>query len=262
MPIEPWSRRRLLSVGAGLLASALVLVGGLAYGLMRLLAPAGVERVDQEIVTPVVGLSRDQIAAAPMASVAPAESRPGARMATVRPANLVVPEARSVGAQRVPTGFPRTPVGAVGQLGALLETVLERMDVEHTASVYTAWSAPDAPPVEDWPVMASVRTFLESARLGRLEPGQTVQVTPVGALVKGSDGPDWTLACVLVTARAWVKSEARISYGNCARMVWFPGQQRWVIGPGPFPARAPHTWPGSEAMRVSGWRTWESGPPR
>ena len=197
-----------------------------------------------------------------MASVAPEESRPGARMATTRPAVLVIPESSSVGPAQVPAGFPHTPVGAIGQLGALLETVLERMDVEQAASVYAAWSSPDAPSVEGWPVMASVRTFLESARLARLEPGHSVQVTPVGAQVKGSDGPDWTVACVLLTVRARVKAEARISYGNCERMVWLPGQDRWVIGPGAFPTRAPHTWPGSEAMRTAGWRSWETGYPR
>jgi len=263
-PIEPWSRRRLLSVGAALLTAAVMLVGGLAYGVLRMVRPAGPGSAGPSDVAapPVAGLSRDQIAAAPMASVAPAESRPGARMATTRPAILVIPESSSVGAAGVPAGFPHTPVGAIGQLGALLESVVERMDVEHTASVYAAWSTPGAPPVEGWPVMASVRTFLESARLARLEPGHTVQVTPVGAMVKGSDGPDWTVACVLVTVRARVTAEARISYGTCQRMVWLQGQDRWVIGSGAFPARAPHTWPGSEAMVSAGWRTWESGYPR
>ena len=33
-PVEPWSRQRLVSVGAALLAAVLVLVGGLAYGVL------------------------------------------------------------------------------------------------------------------------------------------------------------------------------------------------------------------------------------
>ena len=67
---------------------------------------------------------------------------------------------------------------------------------------------------------------------------------------------------MLLTVRARVKAEARISYGNCERMVWLGRERRWVIGPGAFPARAPHTWPGSEAMLTAGWRTWEEELPR
>ena len=262
-PVEPWSRQRLVSVGAALLAALLVLVGGLAYGVLRLLRP-GPDRPGQTVVAgpPPAGLSREEIAAAPMASIAPAQGRPGARMATTRPASMLVPEPTRDGPAGVATGFPHTPAGAVGQLGALLPAVLERMDIEHTAAVYAAWSVPDAPPVEAWPVLASVRAFLESARLPRLEPGHAVQATPVGAQIKGSDGPDWTVACVLLTVRARVKAEARISYGNCERMVWLGRERRWVIGPGAFPARAPHTWPGSEAMLTAGWRTWEEELPR
>jgi len=101
---------------------------------------------------------------------------------------------------------------------------------------------------------------LEAARLSRLEPGQVVVTTPVGAMVKGTDGPTWTLACVLVTVRARVKAEARIAYGHCERMTWQTG--RWVIGSGLAPARAPGTWPGSEAMVAAGWRSWEELAPR
>lgn len=258
-PIEPWSRGRLLKVGAALLTVAVVLLGGLGYGVMWLLGSGRTTPAEDAVVVAAVhpGMSRDEIADAPMLSVAPAEGRPGARMATTRPPAFMVPAATRTGPVDVPTGFPHTPAGAVAQLGALLPAVLERMDVEYTARVYAAWSAPGAPPVEQWPVMESVRAFLKSAHLARLEPGQVVTITPVGAQIKGSDGPDWTLACVLVTARARMKSEARISYGICARMAWQATERRWVIGPGPNPARAPHTWPGSESMRAAGWQSWE-----
>lgn len=261
-PIEPWSRARLLTVTAGVLSLALLLAGGLGLSVHRMVRGDDLSAAAAAAgPSPVrAGLSRDEIAAAAMSSVAPDQGRPGARMSTARPAIFEVPPASSTGAAGVASGFPQSPAGAVAQLGAVVTAVLDRMDVEHAAQVYAAWSVPDAPAVESWPLMAAVRSFLEAARLSRLEPGQVVVTTPVGAMVKGTDGPTWTLACVLVTVRARVKAEARIAYGHCERMTWLAG--RWVIGAGLAPARAPGTWPGSEAMVAAGWRSWEEHAPR
>lgn len=263
-PIEPWGRGRLRAAAAGLVVAAVLLTFGLAVGLTRLIhphpTPAAPLAARPAAAPPGVGVSRDAIAAAPMPLIAPDQGRPGARPALTRPALVEVPAASSTGPAGVASGFPRTPVGAIGQLAALLGAVIEAMDVEHTAQVYAGWSAPDAPPVQQWPAMGAVRAFLASARLSRLGPGDVVVVTPVGAQVKGVDGPDWTLACVLVTVRARVNGEARIAYGHCERMTW--QSTRWVIGPGAFPAPAPHTWPGSEAMLTAGWRSWSEGHPR
>jgi hypothetical protein len=85
----------------------------------------------------------------------------------------------------------------------------------------------------------------------------TVVATPAAAQVKGSDGPDWVLACVLLDMRATITADARMGYGYCERMGWRAG--RWMIAAGTPPARAPSTWPGSDLSIKAGWRTWVGG---
>ena len=53
----------------------------------------------------------------------------------------------------------------------------------------------------------------------------TVVAVPAAGQVKGVDGPDWAVACVLFEVRATITVEARIGYGYCERMQW---QQRPV----------------------------------
>jgi hypothetical protein len=64
----------------------------------------------------------------------------------------------------------------------------------------------------------------------------------------------WLVACVLLEIRATITVEARMGYGYCERMQWQHG--RWMIAPGPLPATAPSTWPGSELSIKAGWRSW------
>jgi hypothetical protein len=91
--------------------------------------------------------------------------------------------------------------------------------------------------------------------------------------VKGSDGPGWVLACVLLEVQATITVEARMGYGHCERMQWHadfssPARPaaspvgRWMIGPGAPAAVPPSTWPGSERSRQAGWRPWADAPPR
>lgn len=260
-PIEPWSRDRLLKVAVAVVTAAAVLVVGLGLGVAHLIGDRGSSKTAVTLATavPVAEMSRDEIANSSMLSVAPDQGRPGARMASTYPPIIQIPASTAPGAAGVPSGFPQSPVGALAQLGALMAEVLNRMDVTHTAEVYRAWSVPQAPPLQSWALMSAVHSFLQAAKLSRLEPGHVVVTTPVGAQVKGTDGPEWTLACVLVTVRARVKAEARIAYGHCERMTWVA--DRWVIGPGEAPARAPSTWPGSEAMLAAGWSSWEERHP-
>ena len=62
----------------------------------------------------------------------------------------------------VPTGFPHTPEGAVGQLAAIATTVLQAMSIERPRPC-TARGPPGAPPVDDWELTAAVQAFLGSA---------------------------------------------------------------------------------------------------
>ena len=57
---------------------------------------------------------------------------------------------------------------------------------------------------------------------GELDPGATVQVQTAAAQVKGVDGPDWVLACVLLVVDAHVNVGARMAYGYCEPMQWSP----------------------------------------
>ena len=113
----------------------------------------------------------------------------------------------------------------------------------------------DAPPAAGWVLVANLQAFLGSAAGQHTSEASTaLVVTPVAAQVKGSDGPDWVLACVLLDVQATLTRQARIAYGHCERMQWTG--QRWVIAPGPAPARAPSTWPGTDSAAAAGWRTW------
>ena len=82
----------------------------------------------------------------------------------------------------------------------------------------------------------------------------SVVAVPAAGQVKGIDGPDWLVACVLLEIRATITVEARMGYGYCERMQWQHG--RWMIAPGTPPATAPSTWPGSELSIKAGWRSW------
>ena len=43
-----------------------------------------------------------------------------------------------------------------------------------------------------------------------------------------------------------------MGYGTCERLQWTG--DRWLIGPGTPPVRAPSTWPGSDAAVRAGWQ--------
>lgn len=197
---------------------------------------------------------RDGLAAAAMVSVNPDDAWRGTPAATPGPL-IEVPGSTVIGPARVPSGFPRTPQGAVAQLAEIEVAVLTEMSVGRAGEVHAAWSMPGAPPVEAWPLMNHVRSFLSTARMGSVKDlGTTVTVTPAAGQVKATDGPDWVVACVLADARAVIDVEARIGFGYCERMQW--DGARWLIAPGEPPALAPSTWPGTDLAYAAGWRTW------
>ncbi|WP_448062525.1 hypothetical protein [Cellulomonas hominis] len=197
---------------------------------------------------------RDAIAAAPMLEVTPQDSRGGTPAASPAP-TIVVPAATGLGPAEVPTGFDRTTEGAIGQLAAIATTVLQSMSISQVRAVHEQWSAPDAPGVDEWALMAAVQAFLTSAAGRHVdEPGTAVVTVPVAAQVKGSDGDDWVVACVLLDVTVTVVSEARATYGHCERLQW--ADDRWVIAPGEAPEPAPSTWPSTDLATAAGWRTW------
>lgn len=257
-----WSRSRLLLLlGAGA-ASALLLIGGLIaagwYAFTGSPADSGEPTATDPAATPATDPDavRDRIAAEPMLSVgrdAPYTPDPALTAAGVIEIPLPIDGRGMAG---VATGLPHTAEGAVAQLAAIEQQVLETMSLPVAREVWQAWTLPGAPSFEQWELTLSVRSFLASARqAGDTKDATTVvTATPAAALIKGVDGPDWVLACVLLDVRAVVVTEARMGYGHCARMQWAEG--RWQIAPGEAPATAPSTWPGSTLAVEVGWLTW------
>lgn len=268
-PVEPgpWSRARLLAMlGVGALVLVLTLVGGglaiwyAANGDARPTAAEAVEPIGAE----PAGSSptRDEIAAAVMASVDPqAAFHPDP--APINPGTIEIPAATILdGPAGVATGFPQTPEGAVGQFAAIEQGALESMSLPRAREIHAAWVRPGGPGFEQWTLTRNVTSFLTSARQGGAEKDLTtvVSAAPAAALVKGTDGPTWTLACVLLDVQAWIRTESRMGYGLCARMEWVEG--RWQIAAGAEPAPAPSAWPGSRAAATAGWLTWVEGEAR
>lgn len=253
--VVPLSRAQLLGLLAVLLMVGGVLLYGLGYTLVPSFsagtAPDGVHSGAHPNVDPAQ--RRDLISAAPMATVAEgAGLTPG--MAIALPPAIRLPGGTSVGASGVPSGFPRTPEGAAAQLAAIEVRVLSSMSLRLATEVYRDWAMPGGVGAADWSQTRNVQSFLTHARQSsnRLDPGTLVSVTPAAIQIKGTDGPDWVVACVLLDVRAALKAEARMGYGTCERMQWTGG--RWLIGPGAPPVPAPSTWPGSDASVEAGWQ--------
>ncbi len=252
-----WGRRQLLATLAGAAVLAAALLAGLAYVLADAVtdpAPANPVLVSST-ASPAAGPKwRDQVAAAPMLPVDPAATREGTPAETPGRA-IAVPPATREGPAGVPTRYPRTRVGAVGQLAAIDTTVLTGMSLERTRQVHQGWALPGAPAVGQWVMTENVRAFLAAA--GPAAPAgapPAVVALPAGGQVKGTDGPNWVVACVLLRVDATIARTASIAYGHCERMQWH--EDRWQIAPGPQPATAPSTWPGTELAAAAGWLAW------
>ncbi|MCW5952297.1 MAG: hypothetical protein KIT69_08575 [Propionibacteriaceae bacterium] len=257
-PAMPWSRQRLAVVLGIAAVVALTVIAGLSIVLVRLALATDSLPVDSATaVAPAEADRRDQIAAEPMAAVSPeAAFAPDPALSPARP--IAIPIATNGrGPAGVATGFPQTPEGAVGQLAAIEQTVLETMSLEITREVHDAWTLPGAPGYEEWELTDNVRSFLRSGQQGGQEmDATTVVVTaPAMAMVKGADGPDWVVACVLLDVQVSIRTDARMGYGHCSRMQWADG--RWQIAPGSAPSRAPSAWPGSVTAVEAGWLTWQ-----
>lgn len=257
---EQWGRRRLVRTLLGVALAGLLLLGGLGYAVYSAIVstkatPSTPDRMRAVEQLPPGQGRRDTIAAAPMLAVPPEAGSSGVPAASPGP-TITIPTPARVGPSDVPTGFPHTPVGAVGQLAAVDVAVLQSMSIARAHQVHGDWAHPEAPPAPEWVLTANIQAFLAS-KAGQSSRASVV-VTPVAAQVKGIDGSDWVLACVLFDVKAQAATTARIAYGHCERMLWSGDRDtgRWIIAPGPAPARAPSTWPGTDLARQAGWSDW------
>lgn len=257
-PNAAWSRQRLamvLTIGA---VVAITMIAGLGIALVQAFtATKGVPDAPPAKANSAATDRRGKIAAEPMATV-PQDAGFTPDPALTPAALVEIPVAlNGRGPAGVPTGFPQTPEGAVAQLAAIERTVLEAMSLPVTREVHDAWTLPGAPGYEEWEMAANVQAFLRSGHQGGQSKDSTtvVTATPAMAMVKGTDGPDWVVACVLLDIQVSIRTEARMGYGHCSRMQW--ADARWQIAPGAAPAKAPSAWPGSVAAVAAGWLTWQ-----
>lgn len=260
-PSEPWGRGRLLVILGGAATIVLLVAVGLGLFTWQLLTrgdspTAAVDAPRADVVLADAGPDRrEQLAALPMLEVSdPLASRDGEIAATV-PESMQIPPATQAGPVGVPTGFPQTPEGAVAQLGAIDTTVLQGMSVSATHEVYRTWGTGGGA-AEDWVMTQNVTAFLTGGQQGgqEKETGLLVTAVPVAGQVKGVDGDDWVLACVLLDVRAVLVEEGRMAYGHCEAMTW--EGDRWVIDTDAQAAPAPSTWPGTDLAIDAGWLTW------
>jgi hypothetical protein len=138
------------------------------------------------------------------------------------------------------------------------------MSMQLVTGIYRDWAMPGGVGAVAWPLTDDVQQFLSGAQATSSMPsGVTITATPAGALVKGIDGPDWVLACVLWQISETGGQPVEIGYGYCERMQWItsPGEAaggRWEIAPGKPAAPAPNTWPGTAVAAQAGWKTWDA----
>ena len=250
-PHPAWGRRRLLAVVTSVAVAAVAALTGLVLVAASFVttvtgaatppastaagtADAGADPAGRGDPEPAV---RDEIAARAMLTVSSADSQGGVPAATAAP-TLTVPAPTRVGPVQVSSGFPHTPHGGVGQLAAIVTAALAPMSLPRARQVYQAWAMPAGVGPDRWRITGNVQAFLAHAGTGTGDPaGTSVRVVPVAGQVKGSDGPDWVVACVLVQVTAVITTTARIAYGHCERMQWSATEDRWLIAPG-RPARA------------------------
>ncbi len=199
----------------------------------------------------------DAIAASPMPAVGPDAAQPGP-VSTRDPGTIVLPAPTGVGAAGVPTGFGHTTAGALAQLAAIDQTAMQTTSLSGARAVIAGWAAANGPTPQNWSGVAAMAGFLSSAGLsGGGSPQLALVVTPLMGLVKGTVGADVAVVCVDFEFDATLTQTSRVADADCQKMVW--QTDRWVIGPGPEPARPPSVWPDTDTAIGLGYQDLRRG---
>lgn len=184
-----------------------------------------------------------------MDQVDAAASHPGTVSTGNPSAAIRLPAATSVGPGGVPTGFPHTAAGALAQMAAIDQTVLQSGSIQLAGGVITAWALPGGPTPNTWSTLLGLARLLSSARSGAT-PQLAIVLTPLMGQIKGSVGADFVVPCVDFELDVTLAQTARGAVADCQRMLWRPDASpaggRWLIGPGAEPAEAPAVWPGTD----------------
>ncbi|WP_231839566.1 hypothetical protein [Blastococcus saxobsidens] len=196
--------------------------------------------------------SRDALAATSMQTADPDDALPGP--VSLQAAGVIeLPRTTADGPADVPTGFPRTPEGALAQLAAIDVTAMQTGSMDGVRRVIAEWAAPGGPTPETWSGVAGMASLLSAAGLsGAGSPQLAIVVRPAMGLIKGTVGPQFAVVCVNLEFTVTLEQTSRIAIADCQRMAWVG--DRWVIGAGPEPAPAPSVWPGTDTAIAAGWR--------
>ena len=236
---------------------ATILFGGDAVPATGRLTPAPAPTTSSSAVrpsAPAISLQRakDALAARPMVQLLPSAAQPQPLVEAAAGPPIVLPEA-TVHTELVPTGFPRTPQGAVAQLAAIDQAALQNLSRAQVALVYKWAAMPGAVSPLAWNMAVGVNAGLRGAGLTESTAGLQLSYTVTHAQTKGSlAGGSFVVACVLGEIDINYRNSTRFGVGDCQRMVWSAG--RWRIGPGEQPAWAPSAWPGSADSVRAGWQ--------
>ncbi|HEX8081470.1 MAG TPA: hypothetical protein VF557_14760 [Jatrophihabitans sp.] len=248
-------------------ATVVLLVVGIVLAVVYAVAPVG-HMAEQETTNPSssrgggIGTSmrsgtavdpRDALADKPMPIVDEDASRPGPVSTNDPGVPIILPAPTSIGPAQVPTGFPRTPQGALAQLAAIDQIALQSGTLAGAREVIRAWALPGGPTISSWSGVRAMAEFFNAAGLsGGGNSRLAIVATPLTGLIKGSVGADFVLPCVNFEIDVTLQQTARGAAADCQRMVW--NGARWMIGPGSEPAPAPSVWPGTDTALAVGYR--------
>ncbi|TKJ21220.1 hypothetical protein [Blastococcus sp. CCUG 61487] len=249
-----WSPARLLTALVVSAVVALALLTGLVLAVVGGLTEEPDERdAARQAAAPSRDMSRhDALAVAPMPTADPHDALPGP-VSNQAAGVLELPRATGVGPADVPTGFPRTPEGALAQLAAIDVTAMQSGSMDGVRRVIAEWAVPGGPTSETWSGVDGMANLLSAAGLsGAGSPHLAIVVRPVMGLIKGTVGEHFAVVCVNFEFTVTVEQTSRVAIADCQRMAWVGDQ--WVIGPGEEPAPAPSVWPGTEAAIAAGYR--------
>jgi hypothetical protein len=270
-----WSRRKMLALLVTAALTVAALVAGLVLIVVQVVSPTrdgdhasvvggSVGKVTSPATdagptrTVSAAEARDALAARPMPAVPESASRPSPISNRDPGPPTVLPRATRTGPAGVPTGFPRTPEGAMAQLAALDQTALQSGSLSGARDVIADWAMPGGPTTTTWSGVRAMSTLLNATGLSSGGSPQLAAVlTPRMGQIKGSVGPDFVVPCVDFELDVTLQQTARGATADCQRMVWHG--DRWMIGSGDEPAQPPSVWPDTDLALDVGYRDLRHG---